>query len=181
MNSLVESAAKLWSHTIFVHIYSSPNFVMETLISLIMVIIHCLLIAEINGIIKEINVPPLKIRIKKSLGDIKSQRSIYRGVVRNHPDLGVDVVFKENSFLKSDWNTTTKINKLLSTTLSEYIRRDLQKTNLPIESEGKSEEVSSRTSTDKIYDYLLTEPELHKKLNCEELKKFERTEILRLE
>jgi hypothetical protein len=67
MNNFLENLVNILYHNILVHIYSSPNFIMETCISVLMCIIHCLLIVEINNIIKQINVPPLKIRIKQSL------------------------------------------------------------------------------------------------------------------
>jgi hypothetical protein len=104
--------------------------------------------------------------------------------VQNHPDLGVDVVFKDNNILKSEWDTTAKINKILSTSLSEYIRRDLKnvKGKLPIEA-GKEEQTSdakSQSSMEKIYEYLLKEPEVQKRLNPDGLERVERTEVLRL-
>jgi uncharacterized protein YabN with tetrapyrrole methylase and pyrophosphatase domain len=61
--------------------------------------------------------------------------------VQNHPDLGVDVVFKDNNILKSEWDT--------------------------IEA-GKEEQTSdakSQSSMEKIYEYLLKEPEVQKRLN----------------
>ncbi|RZC32322.1 hypothetical protein BDFB_010115, partial [Asbolus verrucosus] len=117
--------------------------------------------------------------------DINSRRSVYKGVVRNHPDLGVDVLFKDNNLLKNDWDTTTKINKILSTTLSEYIRRDVKtkiRPKLSTESgdNEKTSDIKFQTSMEKIYDYFLKEPEVQKRLASEELEKVERTEILRL-
>lgn len=67
MNNLAENIGNFLSHTIYVHIYSSPNFLMETFINIIMIFIHCLLIAQVNAIIEEVNVSTKKYQIKKNL------------------------------------------------------------------------------------------------------------------
>lgn len=65
LNYVAESVENVLSHTFFVHIYSYPNFLMENLINIIMIFINCLLIVEINDIIEELHLPPLRNLIMK--------------------------------------------------------------------------------------------------------------------
>lgn len=71
------------------------------------------------------------------------------------------MVFKEDNLLKSDWSITEKISKILSTTVSEYLRSE-QNSNVRNEKDDmrKIGDSCGDINTDIIHNYLLTEPEL---------------------
>lgn len=100
----------------------------------------------------------------------KISRSVYRGTVKTHPDLGVDVVYKQDNVLGNDWDTITKINRILSTSLSEFIRRDLTniKSQMPLKGSGETNNNNygpgCKASVEQIYDYLLKEPDMQKRI-----------------
>ncbi|KAJ3656481.1 hypothetical protein Zmor_015554 [Zophobas morio] len=146
---------------------------MESFINLLMCLFHLLLINEINEFIKKTNVPLLKMGAKYSSTDNKSKTSKSKHV---------DVVFKESGLLRNEFDTTSKINKILSTSLSEYIRRDLQNMKLKLFTESEKgqegEEKKSTSSLDKLYDYLLKDCGLKERSVAKDVQVVDRTETL---
>lgn len=55
MEEMITQIAKALSHTIIVHIYSYPQFSIETFLAAVVCIVHCLLILEVNGLYRRTN------------------------------------------------------------------------------------------------------------------------------
>ena len=114
--------------------------------------------------------------------DVKRRESEFQGVVRKHPELGVDVVFTESSLLRDDWDTTAKINKILSTSLSEYIRKDLQKLQPKLLTDSnhsqQTQENNFTSSVEKLYEFSIKEPHFKNKSILEDSPKVEAKKIM---
>lgn len=78
--------------------------------------------------------------------DVKTQRPVSKQGARLHSDGSVEVVFKNAKLVKSKWSITRKISQLLSISISEYIRRDLQENKEGIDDTSSSGDVNTDTT-----------------------------------
>ncbi|XP_063932294.1 uncharacterized protein LOC135144244 [Zophobas morio] len=181
MNLDFHELALIFCRDVQVHIYSSPNFLMESVINMLMFVFHYLLINEVNILIETINAPLLRPQISQVSEDIKHQDSNYQGVICSHPDLGVDVVFKQSSLFQGRWDTARKINKILSTTLSGYMRRNMQKkkSDLGIGS-NSDQQMQAGPITQTLCELSMQQPNLKDEDLYADLYRIERTEVVRL-
>lgn len=146
MEEFFHYATKILSHNIVVHIYSIPNFTIESFIYGLMCIVHFLLIMEVNSTVSGVVEKSLeKFKRTKSIKDQEKISSIVsadsakihhhlKKYYENRPCFSMSYQKKMSTFGPNGWvfpnsvdERYDKIDQILSVTPSEFIRRDKER------------------------------------------------------
>ncbi|XP_044744503.1 uncharacterized protein LOC123306523 [Coccinella septempunctata] len=157
MEELFHSITKILAHNIVVHVYSLPNFSIESFITSLICVVHILLIMEVNSLVSHITEKSIaKLRRQRIMRDdskpnssislqsgdthVKMQHHL-RKYYENHspfipPNYSTKKLTKIPEMQSSDYNwipTTVeeekyeKIDQILSVSPSDYIKKDKEK------------------------------------------------------
>lgn len=106
MDEINEYIAKFLSHSVLVHIYSHPNFSVETFLGLLVTIVNFLLVLEINNMYDN-SQTPAKIHIRPNLQASPSKESSVTSVAKVHTRY---FQMKENGSLISNYKQRLQKN-----------------------------------------------------------------------